>query len=82
LRKPDDRHLRARGQFVADIALRGTQQMVFLRSPYAHAQIGSLSAPPGAWGKVFTAADQASQVTTPSLVVDSPPAGAHADGAP
>ena len=37
LRKEDDRHLRGRGQFVADIALRGTQEVVFLRSPHAHA---------------------------------------------
>ncbi len=38
LRKEDDRHLRGRGQFVADIALRGTQEVVFLRSPHAHAR--------------------------------------------
>ena len=37
LRKEDDRHLRGRGQFVADIALRGTQEVVFVRSPHAHA---------------------------------------------
>src|SRR3984885_4760286 len=29
-RKEDDRHLRGRGQFVADIALRGTREVVFL----------------------------------------------------
>jgi hypothetical protein len=43
VRKEDDRHLRGRGQFVADIALRGTQEVVFLRSPHAHARIGSVA---------------------------------------
>ena len=57
VRKEDDRHLRGRGQFVADIALRGTQEVVFLRSPYAHAQIISISVPSPARGRVFTAAD-------------------------
>ena len=56
-RKEDDRHLRGRGQFVADIAPRGTQEVVFLRSPHAHALIRSVSVPPSAQGKVFTAAD-------------------------
>ena len=57
LRKQDDRQLRSRGQSIADIALRDTQEVVFLRSPNAHAPIGSLYVPPAAWGKVFTAAD-------------------------
>jgi carbon-monoxide dehydrogenase large subunit len=57
LRKEDDRHLRGRGQFVADIALRGTHEVVFLRSPHAHAHVGSISIPPAARGRVFTAAD-------------------------
>jgi CO/xanthine dehydrogenase Mo-binding subunit len=39
LRKEDDRHLRGRGEFVADIRLPGTQHVVFLRSPHAHARI-------------------------------------------
>jgi carbon-monoxide dehydrogenase large subunit len=57
LRKENDRHLRGRGQSIADIALRDTQEVVFLRSPHAHVQIGSIYVPPAAWGKVFTAAD-------------------------
>ena len=62
LRKEDDRHLRGRGQFVADIALRGTHEVVFLRSPHAHAVIRSITVPPDARGpdargRVFTAAD-------------------------
>jgi aerobic carbon-monoxide dehydrogenase large subunit len=56
-RKEDDRHLRGRGQFVADIAVRGTQEVVFLRSPHAHALIRSISVPPATRGRVFTAVD-------------------------
>src|SRR5579864_4153387 len=57
LRREDDRHLRGRGEFVADIRLPGTQHVVFLRSPHAHARIRSITAPPDAKGRVFTAAD-------------------------
>ena len=57
VRKEDDRHLRGRGQFVADIALRATQEVVFLRSPHAHARIASISIPATARGAVFTAAE-------------------------
>src|SRR6516164_1893725 len=57
LRKEDDRHLRGRGQFVADIAMRGTQEVVFLRSPHAHAHINSISVPATTRGRVFTTAD-------------------------
>jgi aerobic carbon-monoxide dehydrogenase large subunit len=57
LRKEDDRHLRGRGQFVADMAPPGMQHVVFLRSPHAHARIQSIAAPTGLPGRVFTAAD-------------------------
>src|SRR5439155_3777836 len=57
LRREDDRHLRGRGEFVADIRLPGTQEVVFLRSPHAHARIRGISVPPAAKGRVFTAAD-------------------------
>ncbi|HEV8679783.1 MAG TPA: xanthine dehydrogenase family protein molybdopterin-binding subunit [Stellaceae bacterium] len=57
LRKEDDRHLRGRGEFVADIRLPGTQEVVFLRSPHAHARIRSITVPPGAKGRVFAASD-------------------------
>jgi carbon-monoxide dehydrogenase large subunit len=57
LRKEDDRHLRGRGQFVADIVLPATQEVVFLRSVHAHADIVSISVPAWAQGRVFTAAD-------------------------
>ena len=56
-RKEDDRHLRGRAQFVADIDMRGMQEVVFVRSTHAHAHVGSISVPPVARGKVFTASD-------------------------
>ncbi|HEX3992533.1 MAG TPA: xanthine dehydrogenase family protein molybdopterin-binding subunit [Acetobacteraceae bacterium] len=77
LRKEDDRHLRGRAQFVADITLRGTQEVVFLRSPHAHAKINSISVPPATRGKVFTAADlpriRPIRVVTQSAGAKSPP---------
>ena len=57
LRKEDDRHLRGRGEFVADIRLPGTMEVAFLRSPHAHARIKSIAVPPEHRGRVFTAAD-------------------------
>ena len=77
LRKEDDRHLRGRGEFVADIALPGTQEVVFLRSPHAHADIRSISVPPAARGRVFTAADlpriKPIRVVTQAAGARSPP---------
>ena len=77
LRKEDDRHLRGRGEFVADIRLPGTQHVVFLRSPHAHARIRSISAPPEAKGSVFTAADlpriKPIRVVTQAAGARSPP---------
>jgi aerobic carbon-monoxide dehydrogenase large subunit len=76
-RKEDDRHLRGRGQFVADIALRGTREVVFLRSPHAHAHIRSISVPPSARGRVFTATDlprmKPIRVVTQAAGARSPP---------
>src|SRR5829696_2959060 len=57
LRKEDDRHLKGRGEFVADIRLPGTQQVFFLRSPHAHARILGIAVPPEARDRVFTATD-------------------------
>ncbi|TMJ59178.1 MAG: xanthine dehydrogenase family protein molybdopterin-binding subunit, partial [Alphaproteobacteria bacterium] len=57
LRREDARHLDGRGEFVPDIRLPGTRDVAFLRSPHAHARIRSISVPPGAKGRVFTAAD-------------------------
>jgi len=57
LRKEDARHLHGRGQFVSDIKLPGTMDVAFVRSPHAHARIKSISVPPEARSRVFTAAD-------------------------
>jgi carbon-monoxide dehydrogenase large subunit len=57
LRKEDARHLRGRGQFVSDIRMPGLAEVVFLRSPHAHARIRSIAVLPEARGRVFTAAD-------------------------
>jgi aerobic carbon-monoxide dehydrogenase large subunit len=77
LRKEDDRHLRGRGEFVADIRLPGTQHVVFVRSPHAHARIRSVTVPPAAAGCVFTAADlpqmQPIRIATQAPGAKSPP---------
>lgn len=56
-RKEDDRYLRGRGEFIADIRLPGMQDLAFVRSPLAHARIRAIHVPDGAAGRVFTAAD-------------------------
>jgi aerobic carbon-monoxide dehydrogenase large subunit len=57
LRKEDMRHLRGRGEFVADLALPQTQEVAFVRSPHAHARIKGITLPPAGAGRVFTARD-------------------------
>jgi carbon-monoxide dehydrogenase large subunit len=57
LRKEDARHLRGRGQFVADVKLADMRDVAFVRSPHAHARIKGIVVPPGAAGCVFTARD-------------------------
>lgn len=54
-RKEDDRHLHGRGRFVGDIAMAGLREVAFLRSPVAHARIGTIAKP--AQGDVLVAAD-------------------------
>src|SRR5437899_8762462 len=56
-RKEDDRLLRGRGQFVADIRLPGMKDVAFLRSPVAHARIRGISIPPAQRSSTFMAAD-------------------------
>src|SRR5215475_14532097 len=56
-RKEDDRLVRGRGQFVADIRLAGMKDVAFVRSPLAHARIRGISIPPDQRGSTFTAAD-------------------------
>jgi aerobic carbon-monoxide dehydrogenase large subunit len=57
LRREDARHLRGRGQFVADFRLPGMMEVAFLRSPHAHARIRSIAIPPEIRDHVFTATD-------------------------
>lgn len=58
-RKEDDRFLRGRGQYVADIKLAGMRDVAFVRSPVAHATIGEIEIPDGKRGQVFISADLA-----------------------
>jgi len=57
LRKEDARHLRGRGQFVADVQLPRMQDVAFVRSPHAHARIRGIAVAPNARGRIFTARD-------------------------
>lgn len=57
LRREDDRFLRGRGQYVADLRLPGMQDVAFVRSPLAHAKVGGIRVPDALRGRVFTAAD-------------------------
>ena len=56
-RTEDDRYLRGRGEFIADIRPAGTQDLAFVRSPLGHARILAVRKPPGSEGRVFVAAD-------------------------
>src|SRR3984885_14457597 len=57
LRKEDDRFMRGRGQYVADIRLADLQDVAFVRSPLAHARIRAIHVPERYREVVFTAAD-------------------------
>ncbi len=59
LRKEDDRLMRGRGQFVADLRLPRMQDVAFVRSPLAHANLRGVDIPPAYRGDVFTAEDLA-----------------------
>src|SRR5947209_18434390 len=56
-RKEDDRFMRGRGQFVADIRLAGLQDVAFVRSPRAHGRIKAIHVPERFSDVVFTASD-------------------------
>ncbi|NQU69797.1 MAG: xanthine dehydrogenase family protein molybdopterin-binding subunit, partial [Rhodospirillales bacterium] len=56
-RKEDARFLRGRGQYVADIALPGTLEVAFVRSPVAHGRLRGIEKPEGSDGKLFTSDD-------------------------
>ncbi len=56
-RLEDDRYLRGKGEFIADIRLSGMRDLAFVRSPVAHARIRSIRKPAGAEASVFIASD-------------------------
>jgi carbon-monoxide dehydrogenase large subunit len=57
LRLEDDRYLRGRGRFIADIKLPGMLDVAFVRSPLAHARIRGIGKPTGHETSVFVADD-------------------------
>jgi carbon-monoxide dehydrogenase large subunit len=57
LRKEDDRFLRGRGQYVADISVPGAEEVAFVRSPHAHAKILAIHIPSSIKDRVYTAAE-------------------------
>ena len=56
-RREDDRLLRGRGEFVADIRRPRLADVAFLRSPVAHGRLRALRKPAGAEGAVFALPD-------------------------
>ena len=56
-RKEDDRYMRGRGQYVADIKLPGMKDIAFVRSTVAHAYIRGIHIPESCRGSVFVAED-------------------------
>jgi len=58
-RLEDDRYLRGKGEFIADIRLAGMRDLAFVRSPVAHARIRSVRKPAGAAASVFVLQDLA-----------------------
>jgi carbon-monoxide dehydrogenase large subunit len=56
-RKEDDRFMRGRGQYVANIRMVGMQDVAFMRSPVAHARIRAIEKPEGLEQSVFVLSD-------------------------
>lgn len=56
-RKEDDRFLRGRGDYVANLRMVGMRDVAFVRSPLAHARIRGIEKPEGLADAVFTLAD-------------------------
>ena len=54
LRKEDERLMRGRGQFVADLHFAGMKDVAFLRSPVAHARLCAITIPEAHRKHVFT----------------------------
>lgn len=57
IRKEDDRLMRGRGQFVADIRLTGMKDIAFVRSPVAHAYLRGVTIPDEFRDVAFNAGD-------------------------
>ena len=57
LRKEDARHLLGHGMFIADVRMPGIQDVAFVRSDMAHAQVRRVIKPVGGAAQVFTLAD-------------------------
>src|SRR6476660_6318420 len=57
LRKEDARHLSGRGMFIADVNVPGMQDVAFVRSQLANANVRQVTKPPEAARKIFTLAD-------------------------
>ncbi|RAU47892.1 MULTISPECIES: xanthine dehydrogenase family protein molybdopterin-binding subunit [unclassified Pseudomonas] len=57
LRKEDDRFLRGRGNYIANIRLPGMRDVAFVRSPVAHGRILQIEKPLGQENAVFTLDD-------------------------
>ncbi len=56
-RKEDDRFLRGRGAYVANLRFVGMRDVAFVRSPIAHGRIGKIAKPAGRESAVFTIDD-------------------------
>jgi carbon-monoxide dehydrogenase large subunit len=57
VRKEDERFMRGRGQFVADIKLAGLRDVAFVRSPVAHGRIGAVEIPPDIRADIYVTED-------------------------
>jgi carbon-monoxide dehydrogenase large subunit len=57
LRKEDDRFLRGKGHYIADIRLAGTREVAFVRAPVAHARLKGVRIPAALRPSVFVADD-------------------------
>jgi aerobic carbon-monoxide dehydrogenase large subunit len=56
-RLEDERYLRGRGRFIADIRLPGMLDVAFVRSPLAHARVRGIGKPAGHESSVFVVSD-------------------------
>ncbi len=53
-RKEDERLMRGRGQFIADLRFPRMKDVAFVRSPVAHGRIKEIKAPENCKDRVFT----------------------------